>query len=728
MRSIFGKCIATAMMAAIALVWQSPPVHADLRGDLSAARTSARSDARDATRAVSAAEKAAEDATDAAEDARTAADAAMEAAERAGEADASAADIRKADAAADDADEAADAAMDRSGNEKDDATATPPIVASALDAEDAWGQHKQALTMAGTEHFVIAPADRAENVVYHDLPSDATDYEPDLMDKSVIPFFADDFTGEVGDFADGTNAWDNYRETQWEYFASRDSRATTATTSEAEAEEAAEAAEMARKNAETAAKNAEGHLRFALNRSMFAQKQAVIATEIAATATATALSKAKEEYAKDNSYANFTDLNNAEEAAEAAVEAAADAAKAVADSMPEPTTPTCGDDEELVGDMCKPVCGTGMTRGDDGICMAITCNDGMELIGDMCMDECATGEMRGEDNMCEAITCGEGEELVGNECMDACDAGMMRDEENMCMANAKVSASGVGNLLKFGYWTTMGKDTLLAVTNLGKDQETVNVKVMDGMGAVKGTIPVCLGAGDTWTAAMVASGEADSMVEGGNPGECSGAMPDTTLMGATYGFIEVYPADMDMDMNGHLMGIATVVSVEMGYASSYNATSLMADLGSDTKADDIEYALAMEGGIPKDMLLGRWGANAMIGGMTQIMLTFPVPDSAPTEAVAIMVTDEAGNSTTVSSMMLNKAVNMCTFMTDDMGATTLSCNGSEGMPVTVNEGWFKIMDSTGMGFPVIGMVSQAFNGTLGMFDQSYPVQWMEMME
>ena len=41
------------------------------------------------------------------------------------------------------------------------------------------------------------------------------------------------------------------------------------------------------------------------------------------------------------------------------------------------------------------------------------------------------------------------------------------------------------------------------------------------------------------------------------------------------------------------------------------------------------YALANEGGIRKDMLLGRWGANAMIGGMTHIVLTFPVPDSAP---------------------------------------------------------------------------------------------------
>ena len=31
-----------------------------------------------------------------------------------------------------------------------------------------------------------------------------------------------------------------------------------------------------------------------------------------------------------------------------------------------------------------------------------------------------------------------------------------------------------------------------------------------------------------------------------------------------------------------------------------------------------------------------------------------------------------------------------------------------------------------MGFPVIGMVSQVFDAENGMFDQSYPVQWMEM--
>ena len=84
------------------------------------------------------------------------------------------------------------------------------------------------------------------------------------------------------------------------------------------------------------------------------------------------------------------------------------------------------------------------------------------------------------------------------------------------------------------------------------------------------------------------------------------------------------------------------------------------------KGPDIMDALAMEGGIRKDMLLGRWGANAMIGGTTQIMLTFPVPGSAPGRS-QLSVADEAGNCPTMSSMMLNKAVNMCTFMTDADG-------------------------------------------------------------
>ena len=75
-------------------------------------------------------------------------------------------------------------------------------------------------------------------------------------------------------------------------------------------------------------------------------------------------------------------------------------------------------------------------------------------------------------------------------------------DDDMADDDAMVTANGVGNLLKFGFWTTMGRDTLIAVTNLGKTQEMVSVKVMNGMGTTAGSITVCLGAGDTWTAAI----------------------------------------------------------------------------------------------------------------------------------------------------------------------------------------------------------------------------------
>ena len=92
------------------------------------------------------------------------------------------------------------------------------------------------------------------------------------------------------------------------------------------------------------------------------------------------------------------------------------------------------------------------------------------------------------------------------------------DDDDGRHGMAMVTANGVGNLLKFGSWTTVGMDTLVAVTNLGKENETVNVKIMDGMGMRAGTIPVCLGAGDTWTAAIVASEDGmGSTVEAGTP-------------------------------------------------------------------------------------------------------------------------------------------------------------------------------------------------------------------
>ena len=126
MRSIFGRCIAIAMMAAIAIAWHSPPAQAVLttdeaRASLAAAKKSADAaqdsadEAADSVTDAKAAVKDAEAARDAAEDSKDDAEAAETDAKTAqdlilGIADATAADRTAARAAYRDArDAAADA-------------------------------------------------------------------------------------------------------------------------------------------------------------------------------------------------------------------------------------------------------------------------------------------------------------------------------------------------------------------------------------------------------------------------------------------------------------------------------------------------------------------------------------------------------------------------------------------------------------------------------------------
>ena len=194
MRSIFGKCIAMAMMAAIAIAWQSPPVQATVASDVSAARRSARSDAGDATRAAKDAKKAAEDATEAAEDAQAAADAARTAANAVGDADSSSADIRTAEEAADNAEEAAREAWERAGAEKVDAEANPPVAVtdvSTTASPDAWGEYKTALTSAGTERYIATvegiPAYATDGNEVGSVVGIGTTTE-DATDGSLIPY------------------------------------------------------------------------------------------------------------------------------------------------------------------------------------------------------------------------------------------------------------------------------------------------------------------------------------------------------------------------------------------------------------------------------------------------------------------------------------------------------------------------------------------------------------
>ena len=172
-----------------------------------------------------------------------------------------------------------------------------------------------------------------------------------------------------------------------------------------------------------------------------------------------------------------------------------------------------------------------------------------------------------------------------------------------------VTANGVGNLLKFSFWTTTyDRDTLLAVTNPGYGPANVGVKIVNGMGMPVATFTICLGAGDVWTARLMSDGEGKSMLDVVNPGTCVSSMPtaDMLPLAADHGFIEAYTTD------GMIMGIANIVSPMGGFSSIYNAVSIvnfdpMVEM--PAKAEGIQDALAMEGGIQKDMLIGRWAAS-----------------------------------------------------------------------------------------------------------------------
>ena len=289
-----------------------------------------------------------------------------------------------------------------------------------------------------------------------------------------------------------------------------------------------------------------------------------------------------------------------------------------------------------------------------------------------------------------------------------------------------VTANGVGNLLKFSFWTTTyDRDTLLAVTNPGYDPANVSVKIVNGMGG-SDTFTICLTKGDVWTARLMSDGEGKSMLDVVNPGTCDSDsdMPtvDMLPLAADHGFIEAYTTD------GMIMGTANIVSPVGGFSSIYNAVSIVnfdPTVEMPAKAEGIQDALAMEGGIQKDMLIGRWAASPANGARTHVVLTFPA-GGQPTTPVRIHVTDQDGLSGS-RDFMLGLPVNLCTFMTTD-GATTLSCNAGSPLPLSSMGGWFKIVAPDDMGFPVIGMISTVYDGANGNFDQTAPIQWMQKME
>jgi hypothetical protein len=280
------------------------------------------------------------------------------------------------------------------------------------------------------------------------------------------------------------------------------------------------------------------------------------------------------------------------------------------------------------------------------------------------------------------------------------------------------------------------------------------------------------------------------------------------------------------------MGTATIVSPIAGYSSSYNGTSFIgfdalnesADIhnvdnngrahdsftiqGPDTDPmtdcsallnsdlpqqctgtttgstrNDVANALASEGGVDKEILLGRYTASQLFNSSTDVVLTFPTGDQPGTgDPVSMFIFDEKEVFTfSPRGIILNWEVNICRFFNGgitESGSTEIECNGGilpgpdsdivAGQSDRFTGGWFRIVnnndligpnyvltpasvvggntipavtvgaaaigDGTGVesnsineipdgAFPAIGLVFSFFDGDNGIFDQAYPIQW-----
>jgi hypothetical protein len=238
------------------------------------------------------------------------------------------------------------------------------------------------------------------------------------------------------------------------------------------------------------------------------------------------------------------------------------------------------------------------------------------------------------------------------------------------------------------------------------------------------------------------------------------ALPaDGLLIGADFGYLEAYTMHA-MGGADSLIGVATVLSVSMGIASSYNATALVGfnamddaaatvnaggegTLGQMGTAANIQMALAREGGVDKEVLLGRWTASTMNNSRTIIVLTFP---GSGQPGMMDPITSHVYNETeddnlSPRSLILGQEVNVCTFWNmNDTGnnRVALECNGGDKLLVDFEEGWFRILNNStatteldsvayapATRLPVIGLQFSTFEGVMdASFDQSYPIQWM----
>ena len=103
-------------------------------------------------------------------------------------------------------------------------------------------------------------------------------------------------------------------------------------------------------------------------------------------------------------------------------------------------------------------------------------------------------------------------------------------------------------------------------------------------------------------------------------------------------------------------------------------------------------------------LIGRWITAPEIAAETTVMVTLPgaAYDDHPLEfakdedmfdPVSLLIFDEMGMGPAPMSIMLDQAVNTCTFMADGSGGTDIMCNGEMVANVSSDRGGFRIYNS-----------------------------------
>ncbi len=321
---------------------------------------------------------------------------------------------------------------------------------------------------------------------------------------------------------------------------------------------------------------------------------------------------------------------------------------------------------------------------------------------------------------------------------------------------------------------------------------------------------ICLTPGDSWTAAITSDGEDSSALVVVDPGACDEDVVQVSPtreapnprqtpepgervpFAGTAGFFEAstradamvfkeVPEEIIATSSSEstrlqrreqpsdpapLTGTVYIVSPMYGFSSAYTATGVTGCSAGYCTATEINTALLAQN---KMLLLGRWSALDIIGAETEIILTFPGTNhlnfqtvttegdpEANTDPVSMLIfkDDSAARPEPLTEIMLDQAVNKCTF-TDDgmmMGSSTLNCNNGMTMEELedMEEGAFRIFNNTeydlstdpqefgtesagdfseagqapAEALAVIGTVLQAFEvDSPNTYDQSFSMQW-----